>query len=501
MRIQPPPDSAIPSGGASAQGVRRTGVAYASNRDPLRGVFRSLGDPIHAGMGRRTNFGFPTVGSTRANLQTAAKILGTVALPGPSTFRLGVDSSDWGRIAGTLTSTLTAGRGGLLDLGDATAGAQQTFLSRQVTLTDFCQPDSELPGSVLLSIRHPVDINALAIQSTPAGRDCRTVDVAWYELSEVAAVAVNRIENGGVRASLVSLSFLAASRSSEYPDRCAAEALRAHVIGSCGGRRRVNERLDRFGACLTAMVRTRAFPHKLFALFGGLLSWTAQPEIASVTAVVSGPQEGVKTDMTHMPRSSVNVPACVFIDLDDELKLTAMDRGFSVIYILFIYCQKLGHEGCRVHVVRSRLPETSFKTALDLLYTRVRVSNTITGLEGATIPRPVPEAVLPLLRLYEDSKRPTATRSRNIGGGDPKPFGQDRGTDTTNTGDGKYVWRPDARNRPTPDSCMYGAFCRLGYTDDISTAQRRTERHGSFDVPFVFLSGVSWNVGTWQECF
>lgn len=441
-------------------------------------------------MNRRTTMGFPNAGSARENLLDAAALLGTVAIPGPSTVRVGHDASDWRKVAGVLVSTMSPGRGGLLDLGDAFAGAQQTFLTRQVTLTDFCYPDSEQPGAVLMTLRHQLDVNCLAVQSTPAGRDPRGVETAWFDLSEVAAVAVNRIDSGGVRPSIVALSFLAAARSCDYRDRCAAEALRTHVISNSECRR-ASDRLDRFSGVLVAMVRSRAFPHRLMAPLGGLLSWTSQREIASVTAVARGPQEGVKTEMTDAPRSSVNVPACVYMDADEELKMQTRDAGFSVVYLVFVYGQKAGRETVRVHVVRSRMPETAFKSVLELLFSRLRASNAIHGNEDAKVAQPTPEANFPLLPLYRQS------RSRD--GRSQRIADLRRAAGAQN--DGKYVWRVDARNRPSPNSCMYAAYCRLGYMDDISSAHRKSRRCGSVDVPTVYMTGLAWNIGQWVECY
>uniref|UniRef100_A0AAU0K6S7 Capsid shell protein VP19C n=1 Tax=Anatid alphaherpesvirus 2 TaxID=3080522 RepID=A0AAU0K6S7_9ALPH len=462
--------------------------AYALG-DPLRGVFRAVGDPIAAAMGRKTTLGYPSAGSTRASFSAGLDLLGTVALPGPSTIRLGKTSteSEAASATGALIGALAPGRGGLLDLGDAAAGGEQTFLARQVTLTDFCYPEAECLGSMILSMRHPLDVNSAAVASTPAGRDPRAVEAAWYELSEMAAVAVNHPDGqGGVRPSLVSLAFLVASRASEYADRSAADAVRTHVISNYGCRRAA-DRLDRFGACLLAMVRCRVFPHRIFGALGGLVSCVSQREIASVTVVVRGPQEGVKTETTSAPRSAVTVPACAYLDLDKELRIRKDDRCATILYLAFVYSQRNGREGARVHVVRSALNEDSLCEGLGHMYDRLRTANAMHGTEGATVPRPQQGAAFPLLRLFGDRNAPRC----------PIAHLTSRGATAR-----LHEWTPDLRGRVSPDSCMYAAYCRIGYMDDLSTCvQRRNERFGSVDVPVTQLHGVTWSVGEWRECY
>ncbi|AID52742.1 capsid triplex subunit 1 [Falconid herpesvirus 1] len=454
--------------------------------DPLRGVFRAVSDPIAAGMNRRFAMGYPTACPGRSGLAEGVSMLRTIGLPGPTTLHLGRnDANDDVRVTSALVNTLVPGRGGLLDLGDAAAGAEQTFLSRQVSLTDFCRPDVERLGSVILSIRHPLDVNSTAVYSTPAGRDHRALEAVWYELSEVASVAVNRLDHGGVRPSLVALSFLVAARSSEYSDRAGAEAIRTHIVSNYGSRQ-VGERLDRFSACLLTMIRNRVFPHRMFGVLGGLLSCVAQREIASITAVVRGPQEGVKTEMTDMPRSTVNVPACAFIDLDKDLKLLKDDSGAANVYLVFVYTQRLEREGMRAYVVYSRLNEHVIGEGLGHLLARLRASNAITGMQGANVPAPNPDSVFPMLRLYADRNAYRCPPARLL-----SPAATER----------LPVWTPDLRGRVSPDSCMYAAYCRLGHVNDLSRVHRRSDRYGSVDVPTVWIEGLVWAIGEWRECY
>lgn len=360
-----------------------------------------------------------------------------------------------------------------------------TFLARQVSLTDFCVPESERPGMPILILRHPLDIHSMSILSTPPGRNPTVLEEAWLRLSETASVSVQRSGENGVRASLISFSFLVASRAEEYPDRSGAEALRAHIIATYGSRR-VSQRLDRFGEALTAMVRCHVHPHMVFNLLGGLLSYISQREIASVTAVSSGIQESYKTDKSSNPRSSVHIPACAFLDLDQELRISG--DGVCFLYLVFVYTHRLGREGVRAYFIKSTLNDICIREGLGHVYGRLRTENTIRGMQGAVCAPATDNAIFPLLQLYSNINAPRCPRATLFA---------PRATD------GLFNWVPDIRGYPTIDSCMYAAYRRVGImTGDSPRAVKRTERYGSIDVPVIWLEGVNWTLGSpWRECY
>ncbi|AVT50671.1 capsid triplex subunit 1 [Cervid alphaherpesvirus 1] len=364
------------------------------------------------------------------------------------------------------------------------AGGQPHIrLSRQVTLTDFCDPQLERPGAPVLTLKHPADIIGLAAAAAPPGRQFRDVEEAWRDLGDVSGVGA--APPGGLRASLVAFSFLAAACAAEYGNRAAADALRAHLISNSGDRR-MAPRLDRFYACMQAMIRCHAFPHRALGCLGGLLSWTTQDKLASVTAVVCGAQEGARTDQAACPRSTAHVPACAFLDVDAELRLEP--AGAKFVYLVFVYAQRLEHEGFRAHVAVSKLNETTFASALSYLLHRTRAENVLRGTagDGAGAPAGAAEEFpLPALAGSRVAYRCPVSRLRDD---DATAF--------------LPRWAPDAAGRPTQGSCMYAAFARLGtLPHDSPRVTGRSERYQSCDVPVVRIEGLVWGPGEWVECF
>ncbi|AIL02939.1 capsid triplex subunit 1 [Equid alphaherpesvirus 3] len=352
-------------------------------------------------------------------------------------------------------------------------------LTRQVTLTDFCDPQAERPGVPILSLRNPLDATGMATASTPPGRNPQELEEAWAALADLAT---GRCE-GGLRASLISLPFLVAARAGEYADRAAAEAVRAHVLANYKDRR-AEQRLERFGECLQAMVRSHVFPHQHIGLFGGLLTHVVQDKLASVTAVARGVQEGARTDRTGAPRSSVYVPACAFLDVDHDLKLG--EGGAKYLYLVFVYGQRLRREGVRAYLALARFDEVAFEDAVSFLFYRARTENAIRGTEGADAPDPAPNAAFPLVELAGDPHEARCPPSRL--------------KDAEFVGN-LYQWTPDLRGRANRNSCLYAAYMRLGaIPSDCPKTVRRGERFGNVDVPVVWLENVRWEPGSWVEC-
>nr|AMB66146.1 capsid triplex subunit 1 [Human alphaherpesvirus 2] len=240
-------------------------------------------------------------------------------------------------------------------------GAPRYHLTRQVTLTDLCQPNAERAGALLLALRHPTDLPHLARHRAPPGRQTERLAEAWGQLLEASALGSGRAESGCARAGLVSFNFLVAACAAAYDARDAAEAVRAHITTNYGGTR-AGARLDRFSECLRAMVHTHVFPHEVMRFFGGLVSWVTQDELASVTAVCSGPQEATHTGHPGRPCSAVTIPACAFVDLDAELCLGG--PGAAFLYLVFTYRQCRDQELCCVYVVKSQLPPRGLEAAL-----------------------------------------------------------------------------------------------------------------------------------------
>ncbi|QPI70132.1 capsid triplex subunit 1 [Equid herpesvirus 6] len=352
-------------------------------------------------------------------------------------------------------------------------------LTRQVTLTDFCDPRAERPGAPILSLRNPLDAAGMAVAGTPPGRNPQELEEAWAALADLST---GRCE-GGLRASLISLPFLVAARAGEYADRAAAEAVRAHVLANYKDRR-AEQRLERFGECLRAMVRSHVFPHQHIGAFGGLLTHVVQDRLASVTAVARGVQEGARTDRSGAPRSSVYAPACAFLDVDHDLKLG--EGGAKFLYLVFVYGQRLRREGVRAYLALTRFDEVAFEDAVSFLFYRARTENAIRGTEGAEAPEPAPNAAFPLTELAGDPREARCPPSRL--------------KDAEFVG-GLYQWAPDLRGRANRNSCMYAAYMRLGaVSSDCPKTVRRSERFGSVDVPVVWLENVRWEPGSWVEC-
>ena len=70
--------------------------------------------------------------------------------------------------------------------GTLTVGSARARLIRQVTLADFCEPQAERPGLVVLALRHPADlirlipakgtrVNCCSRQSVRADRICYSI--------------------------------------------------------------------------------------------------------------------------------------------------------------------------------------------------------------------------------------------------------------------------------------------------------------------------------------
>nr|AAG30078.1 UL38 capsid assembly and DNA maturation protein VP19 [Meleagrid alphaherpesvirus 1] len=446
--------------------------AHSNRPYELHSLMRSIGKNIRTSVGGRINLGYMNVGDRSSvndlNVLWTADTLGMYKMDRTPAFK---DS--------TAKTTAIIAQSIRSNSEIREWGGDRAVITRQVTLTDFCFPDAEFPGSILLSMRHPLDINSEALYATPGGRDPRALETAWYDLSELAAVSVNRRDGGGVRPSLVSLFFLVASRAGDYSDKNGAEAVRAHVISNYG-RRRMEERLDRFGICQMAMLRSHVFPHRFFQLLGGMISWVSQREIASITAVMRGSQESIKTEQTTLPRSSVYVPACAYIDLDSSIRVIYEDKSASLIYLVFVYTQRLGRESIRVYVMRSRLGEGTVQECLGYLYSELRANNTIHGTDGTLTPHGANvNTEFPLNSSFETQSQP-AKFTRKVE---------------------KAEWKVDLRGRPTQESCMYAAYCRMGYLDGSCTPLKKSERYGSVDVPIVWLPGMHWDVGDWTECY
>ncbi|BAP00717.1 capsid triplex subunit 1 [Pteropodid alphaherpesvirus 1] len=356
-------------------------------------------------------------------------------------------------------------------------------LTRQVTLTDLCQPDAEQPGTLLLTLRHPRDYPFLALHNASPGRQVERLGEAWGRLLEMTAGTCGRSESGCTRASVVSLSFLVAACADAYDDRDAAEALKIHVTTNYRGAR-VASRLEQFGECLRAMVHTQVFPHELLRFWGGLVTAVTQDELASVTAVCRGPQEATHTGNAGKPRSVVTVPACAFIDLDAELGCTR--PGTAFVYLVFSYRQRRDQEMCQVHIIKSHFPPRNLEPALERLWGRLRTTNTIHGIEGAVAPPPPQHADFPLPTLAADPRAPRCSASQVEV---PQFFHR------------LFRWQPDLRGRPTSRSCAYAAFATLGIiTQDSPRCIRRVEKFGSVSVPIVALEGMVWRPTDWQIC-
>ncbi|CAB06724.1 capsid protein [Human alphaherpesvirus 2] len=362
-------------------------------------------------------------------------------------------------------------------------GAPRYHLTRQVTLTDLCQPNAEPAGALLLALRHPTDLPHLARHRAPPGRQTERLAEAWGQLLEASALGSGRAESGCARAGLVSFNFLVAACAAAYDARDAAEAVRAHITTNYGGTR-AGARLDRFSECLRAMVHTHVFPHEVMRFFGGLVSWVTQDELASVTAVCSGPQEATHTGHPGRPRSAVTIPACAFVDLDAELCLGGPWGAF--LYLVFTYRQCRDQELCCVYVVKSQLPPRGLEAALERLFGRLRITNTIHGAEDMTPPPPNRNVDFPLAVPAASSQSPRCSASQVT-----NPQFVDR----------LYRWQPDLRGRPTARTCTYAAFAELGVMpDDSPRCLHRTERFGAVGVPVVILEGVVWRAAGWRAC-
>ncbi|ALJ84084.1 capsid triplex subunit 1 [Felid alphaherpesvirus 1] len=364
----------------------------------------------------------------------------------------------------------------------ATITSQDSLrLTRQVTLTDFCHPSAERPGLPILTLRHPADIVGAAITSTPPGRDPHEIEEAWSALTSTTG---GRDSGEGIRASLISLNFLVAARVEDYPDRSAADAVRTHIISNYKDRR-IEARLDRLRDCLGIMLRCRVFPHQFFGIFGGLLSWISQDRLASITAISQGVQEVGKTDQTIMPRSTVHVPACTFLDADCELRLNG--DGVKFVYLVFVYNQRLGREGVRIQIITSKLNSQAFGDILSCLFHRVWTENAIRGTEGSIAPATDPRARFPLEEL---TRTPNAPRCTTFQLHDPQATAA------------LYQWTPDLRGRADKNSCLYSAYMRLGIlSSDNTRPTRKVERYGGVEVPVVWLEGFKWDPETWIDCY
>ncbi|BBM13210.1 capsid triplex subunit 1 [pteropodid alphaherpesvirus 2] len=356
-------------------------------------------------------------------------------------------------------------------------------LTRQVTLTDLCQPDAEQPGTPLLTLRHPRDFQFLALHNAAPGRQVERLGEAWGRLLETTSSTCGRSEGGCARSSVVSLSFLVAACADAYDDRDAAEALKIHITTNYRGTR-VASRLEQFGECLRAMVHTQVFPHELLRFWGGLVTSVTQDELASVTAVCRGPQEATHTGNPGKPRSVATVPACAFIDLDAELGCSR--PGAAFVYLVFSYRQRRDQELCQVHVIKSQLPPRNLERALERLWGRLRTTNTIHGTEGVAAPPPPQHAEFPLPILAANPRAPRCSASQVEV---PQFFHR------------LLRWQPDLRGRPTSRSCAYAAFAALGViTQDRPRCVRRVEKFGSVSVPMVSLEGMVWRPTDWQLC-
>ncbi|TMY53744.1 hypothetical protein EMH17_29230, partial [Klebsiella pneumoniae] len=284
--------------------------------------------------------------------------------------------------------------------GTLTVGSARARLIRQVTLADFCEPQAERPGLVVLALRHPADLAGAAYAATPPGKNHRDLEEAWLALDEGG----RGLGGDGIRASVVSLNFLVAA--AENGD----DALRAHVTTNYRDRRTA-ARLERFAAVLRAMIRSHVFPHRALHVLGGLLGHVTQDRLASVTCVARGDQEAARTNDMAARRSQVHVPACALMDVDRELRLGG-DDGLRFVYLVFVYTQRHRREALRVHVAVSRLPELG--DALSFLLAGTRVDNAIHGTDEADAPAaPAAAAAFPAY-LFNDPRSarcPTGRRS------------------------------------------------------------------------------------------
>ncbi|ALL26052.1 capsid triplex subunit 1 [Canid alphaherpesvirus 1] len=354
-------------------------------------------------------------------------------------------------------------------------------LTRHVTLTDFCNPQAEEPGLPILTLRHPIDLTSSAISSTPPGRNYQEVEEAWMSLLEVIS---GRGDGSGLRPSLLSINFLISSIIDDYPDRASAETVRAHVINNYGDRQ-IGLRLDRFGRCLKTMLRCHIFPHQAINVLGGLLSYISQDKLASITAIVRGVQEAGKTDKTLIPRSSVYIPACAFIDADRKLNI--QNDGVKFVYLVFVYNQRLNNEGISLYIITSKLNSNSFNDVVSFLFRNSWTENVVRGTEGSNAPRPNPLAVFPLEELSQNPNSPRCVPSKL---NDPQSTAA------------LYQWQPDLRGRSNKNSCMFAAYMRIGVTPSESPKiTRKTERFKNIEVPIVWIEGMEWDIDTWVECF
>lgn len=72
--------------------------------------------------------------------------------------------------------------------GAALIGSPRHHLTRQVILTDLCQPNADRAGTLLLALRHPADLPHLAHQRAPPGRQTERLGEAWGQLDGRAHV-------------------------------------------------------------------------------------------------------------------------------------------------------------------------------------------------------------------------------------------------------------------------------------------------------------------------
>ncbi|QPO25247.1 capsid triplex subunit 1 [Bovine alphaherpesvirus 2] len=356
-------------------------------------------------------------------------------------------------------------------------------LTRQVTLTDMIRPEADGVGAIVLTMRHSGDYTHLAHQHAPPGRDVARVGEAWARLMELSTNGAVRIDGAGARAGLLSLNFLVAACADSYDAREPAQAVRTHVISNYRGGRTA-ARLDQFAECLRALVHTHVFPHELVGFFGGLVSWVTQDELASVTAVCMGAQAAAHTGLPGRPRSSVCVPACAFVDLDAEFH--AGRPGAAFLYLVFTYGQRRGQEMCRVHVVKSQSPPRGLESLLERMFGRLRVTNTIHGIEDMDAPPAGQAEIFPLVGLSRDPRSPRCSASEVTV---PRFYAR------------LHQWRPDLRGRPTARTATYAAFAPIGTVpEDTARYTQRVERLGSVSVPVVVLEGVVWQPGEWKSC-
>ncbi|AMB17027.1 capsid triplex subunit 1 [Macropodid alphaherpesvirus 1] len=356
-------------------------------------------------------------------------------------------------------------------------------LTRQMTLTDFYQPDADKTGAIVLVLRNPGDFAALARMNAPPGRNVGLLGEAWAALLENSSLGGCRLENGCTRASLVSLNFLIAACADFYDKKDAADALRSHIIANYGGQR-LGLRLDRFRECLQAMVHTHVFPHELLHALGGTISWVSQDELARVTLVCEGAQDASHTGDLRHPRSAVTVPACAFIDMDQELGYTG--AGAAYIYLVFIYRQHRGQEQCRVHVIKSQLTKRAFQYTLEHMFGRFRTTNTLRGIEEIAAANDNRPGAFPFMELFDNPCTPRCSAGQ---------------VDLFRCSRRLYQWHPDTRGRPTARTCAYAAFAELGMIlDDSPRYSSRVERYGQISVPMVILDGMVWRLGEWQLC-